>query len=125
MAKGRMAMASKQAREARAAAKAAAKRALVATTFKSLQGAQLFHAFLDNFTQDGDLDWPHCEKFVEELNKVPEQVLKCWSQDGNCDALKNGGVNGDKDGMLVLNASLKVVAESAEKKNEEDAGAKE
>ena len=68
--------ASKQAREARAAAKTAAKRALVATSFWSLQGAQLFCVFLDNFRQDGDVDWPHCEKFVEEVNKVPEQVLK-------------------------------------------------
>ena len=67
-------------------AKAAAKRALVATTFWSLQGGQLFVVFLDNFTQDGDVDWPRCEKFVEEVNKVPELVLKCWSQDGNCDA---------------------------------------
>ena len=41
------------------------------------RGAELFGVFLDNFTQDGDVDWPHCEKFVEEVNKVPEQVLKC------------------------------------------------
>ena len=71
------------------------------------------------------MDWPHCEKFVEEVNKVPEQVLMCWSQDGNCDALKISGVNGDKDGMLALIASLKVVAGSAEKACEEDAAAKD
>ena len=108
----------KQVREARAAAKAAAKRALVASSFWSLQAAQLFGAFLDNFTQDGYVDPPHCDKFVEEVNKVPELVLKCWSQDGKCDALKTSGVYG------ILNASLKVVAESAEKACEEDAAAK-
>ena len=69
------------------------------------------------------MDWPHCEKFVEEVNKVPEQALKCWSQDGKCDALKTSGVYGDKDGMLALIASSKVVAESAEKACEEDAAA--
>ena len=71
------------------------------------------------------MDWPRCEKFVEEVNKVPEQELKCWSQDGNCDPLKTSGVYGDRDGMLALIASLKVVAESAEKAYEEDAAAKD
>ena len=70
------------------------------------------------------MDPPHCDKFVEEVNKVLELVLKCWSQDGNCDPLKTSGVYRDKDGMLVLIASLKVVAESTEKACEEDAAAK-
>ena len=114
----------KQVREARAAAKAAAKRTLVASSFWSLQAVQLFGAFLDNFTQDGYVDPPHCDNFVEEVNKVPELELTCWSQDGNCDPLKTSGVYRDKDGMLALIASLKVVAESAEKAYGEDAAAK-
>ena len=48
----------------------------MATTLWSLQGDQLFVVFLDNFTQDGDVDWPYCEKFVEEGNKVLEQAEK-------------------------------------------------